>query len=136
VNGKISETEFPEETVLMTARPELEKIPRSQNYVGFRGVDRNHDSFLDATEWETYRTRVSEMMKDHGLLAIRPDGDKAEVIWSEKTSVPEIPSPLFIPGPSVPDSKRRCDDVSHCRDGQDRLSRACRRAGSILRVAG
>src|SRR5258706_142676 len=82
----------------MTARPELEKIPHSQNYVGFRGVDRNRDSFLDAAEWETYRTRVSEMMQDHGLLAIRPDGEKAEVIWREKTSIPEIPSPLLYQG--------------------------------------
>jgi outer membrane protein assembly factor BamB len=97
-DGKISEAEFPEETLIMTARPELERVPRSQNYVAFRGVDRNRDNFLDTTEWENYRTRVSEMMLDHGLLAIRPDGEKAEVMWREKTSIPEIPSPLLYQG--------------------------------------
>jgi hypothetical protein len=109
-DGKISEAEFPEETLVMTARPELEKIPRSQNYVGIPTVwIETADNFLERAEWETDRIRVSEMMQDHGLLAIRPDGDKAEVIWREKTSIPEIPLAAVVPGSLYSDSKRAGD---------------------------
>ncbi len=94
-DGKISESEFPQEGMLFTARPELESVPNSQNYAAFRTVDRNRDGFVDQTEWEAFRTRVGEMAKDHGLLAIRPDGEKATVIWRENTSIPEVPSPLL-----------------------------------------
>ena len=41
-DGRISEQEFPTDLV-HTARPGLETIPNSQNYVGFRSVDRDRD---------------------------------------------------------------------------------------------
>src|ERR1700722_20328967 len=96
-DGAISEAEFPD-TVLYTARPGLETIPHSQNYVGFRSVDRNRDGMIDQAEWETFRNRVSAMATDHGLLAIRVMEDKPEVIWRENTSIPEVPSPLLYQG--------------------------------------
>jgi outer membrane protein assembly factor BamB len=96
-DGAISETEFPN-NLLYTARPGLETIPNSQNYVSFRSVDRNRDGVLDEAEWETFRNRVSTMASDHGLLAIRIDKDKPIVIWRENTSIPEVPSPLLYKG--------------------------------------
>jgi outer membrane protein assembly factor BamB len=96
-DGAISETEFPN-NLLYTARPGLETIPNSQNYVSFRSVDRNRDGILDEAEWETFRNRVSTMASDHGLLAIRIDKDKPIVIWRENTSIPEVPSPLLYKG--------------------------------------
>jgi outer membrane protein assembly factor BamB len=96
-DGAISESEFPE-NLLFTARPGLETIPNSQNYVAFRSVDRNRDGKLDATEGEAFRNRVSTMATDHGLLAIRLKEDKPIVIWRENTSIPEVPSPLLYQG--------------------------------------
>ena len=96
-DGKISEAEFPEK-ILFTARPGLESIPNSQNYVSFRTVDRNRDGVIDAPEWEAFRNRVSAMATDHGLLAIRLKEDKPFVIWRENTSIPEVPSPLLYHG--------------------------------------
>jgi len=96
-DGLISEAEFPEK-LLFTARPGLETIPNSQNYVAFRSVDRNKDGMIDQTEWETFRNRVSAMATDHGLLAIRVKEDKPVVIWRENTSIPEVPSPLLYKG--------------------------------------
>jgi len=97
-DGSISEREFPEEVLRYTARPELESIPHSQNFVAFKNVDRNKDGRIDAAEWEAYRTRVQGMAQDHGLLAIRPEGSTASVIWRENTSIPEVPSPLLYHG--------------------------------------
>lgn len=96
-DGAISEAEFPED-LRYTARPELENIPHSQNYVAFKNVDRNKDGLLQETEWETFRTRIATTAKDHGLLAIRPDGASAAVIWRENIAIPEVPSPLLYQG--------------------------------------
>jgi len=96
-DGAISEAEFPEK-LIFTARPGLETIPNSQNYVAFRSVDRDKDGMIDQPEWETFRNRVSAMATDHGLLAIRVKEDKPAVIWRENTSIPEVPSPLLYKG--------------------------------------
>jgi outer membrane protein assembly factor BamB len=93
----ISAEEFPD-NLRFTARPGLETIPNSQNYVAFRSVDRNRDGVIDQAEWETFRNRVSAMATDHGLLAIRAGAEKPEVIWRENTSIPEVPSPLLYKG--------------------------------------
>lgn len=96
-DGAISEAEFPD-NLLFTARPGLETIPNSQNYVFFRTVDRNKDGVVDQAEWEAFRNRVSAMATDHGLLAIRVKENKPIVIWRENTSIPEVPSPLLYKG--------------------------------------
>jgi outer membrane protein assembly factor BamB len=95
-DGAISEAEFPED-LKFTARPGLETIPNSQNYVSFKSVDRNKDGVLQEAEWETFRNRVNTMATDHGLLAIRA-GEKPVVVWRENNSIPEVPSPLLYKG--------------------------------------
>ncbi len=96
-DGAISEAEFPDD-LRYTARPELESIPHSQNYVPFKGVDRNNDGLLQESEWEAFRKRIATTAQDHGLLAIRPEGDTAAVVWRENSSIPEVPSPLLYQG--------------------------------------
>jgi outer membrane protein assembly factor BamB len=92
-DGAISEAEFPDK-LLYTARPGLETIPNSQNYVAFRSVDRNRNGVIEEAEWEAFRNRVGTMATDHGLLAIRA----GQVIWRENNSIPEVPSPLLYKG--------------------------------------
>ena len=93
-DGRISEQEFPTDLV-HTARPGLETIPNSQNYVGFRSVDRDRDGFITKEEWEAFLTVAAGMVKDHGMLALKPDGETAKILWREDTSIPEVPSPLL-----------------------------------------
>ena len=90
----IGDAEFPT-NLRFTARPGLENIPNSQNYVAFRTVDRNSDGLVQESEWEAFRTRVGSMTEDHGLLAIRRDGNSASIVWRENGSIPEVPSPLL-----------------------------------------
>jgi outer membrane protein assembly factor BamB len=96
-DGKISEAEFPAK-LKYTARPELDDVPNSQNYVPFRRVDRNGDGVLQESEWEAFRTRISTTTQDHGLLAVRPKGATAMIEWHENNSIPEVPSPLLYDG--------------------------------------
>jgi outer membrane protein assembly factor BamB len=93
-NQAIGEAEFPN-NLGFAVRPGLENVPRSQNYVGFKGLDKNNDGLVQESEWESFRTRTQGMAEDHGLLALRPDGDRPQVIWRENTSIPEVPSPLY-----------------------------------------
>jgi len=93
----LSAAEFPDK-LRFTARPGLENVPNSQNYVAFKGVDRNGDGLIQEGEWEAYQARIGSMAQDHGLLAIRPEGESAAVVWRENGSIPEVPSPLFYQG--------------------------------------
>ena len=94
---QISAAEFPAD-LKFTARPELDTVPNSQNFVPFRGLDRNNDGILQESEWEAFRTRIATTTEDHGLLAIRPKGNTASIDWRENNSVPEVPSPLLYRG--------------------------------------
>jgi outer membrane protein assembly factor BamB len=96
-DGAIAESEFPD-NLLYTARPGLEAIPHSQNFIAFRSVDRNKNGQIDQGEWDAYRNRVTSMASDHGLLAIRFQENKPMVSWRENTSIPEVPSPLLYQG--------------------------------------
>ncbi len=96
-DGKVSESEFPGD-LKFTARPGLDAIPNSQNFVAFRAVDRNRDGVMQEAEWDAFRNRVATMASDHGLLAIRVDGGKPVVVWRENNSIPEVPSPLLYRG--------------------------------------
>jgi outer membrane protein assembly factor BamB len=98
-DGAISEAEFPEDMV-SAGRPGLEQVPHSQNYVktNFRGIDQDRDGKLQEAEWESFRKRFVSMAQEHGLLALRPDGDTARIVWRENNAIPEVPSPLLYQG--------------------------------------
>ena len=96
-DGAISDAEFPSK-LKFTTRPELDAVPNSQNYVAFRNIDRNRDGVLQESEWSEFRARITSTTEDHGLLAIRPQGDTATVLWRENSSIPEVPSPLLYQG--------------------------------------
>jgi outer membrane protein assembly factor BamB len=96
-DGGVSQAEFPAQ-LKYTARPELDSVPNSQNFVAFRNIDRNSDGVLQSTEWDAFRTRVTGMAQDHGLLAIRVEGAEAKIQWRVNSSIPEVPSPLLYQG--------------------------------------
>jgi outer membrane protein assembly factor BamB len=96
-NGSVGEAEFPAD-VKFTARPEIDAVPNSQNFASFRQVDRNKDGIMQPEEWEAFRSRVSTMAQDHGLLSINPAGNTPTVNWRENTSIPEVPTPLLYKG--------------------------------------
>jgi outer membrane protein assembly factor BamB len=69
----------------------------------FRMVDTNGDGFVDEQEWKGLQQQIKSFKSDDtGLTAIRPGGDgdmtASAVLWREKRSVPEVPSPLFYRG--------------------------------------
>ena len=95
-DGAITESEFPDK-LLYTARPGLETIPNSQNYVSFRSVDRNKDGRIDQPEWETFRNRVGTMAIDHGLLAIQVKERTSRKSFGAKIHLfPRCLRPYFI----------------------------------------
>ncbi len=98
-DGAVSEAEFPDD-MISAGRPEIESVPNSQNYVktNFRSLDRNRDGKLQEDEWESFRTRFLAQTQEHGLLALRPDGATATIVWRENHAIPEVPSPLLYQG--------------------------------------
>jgi outer membrane protein assembly factor BamB len=99
-DGRISEAEFPADLYLFR-RPEADPNIKGVNFsikAFFRSLDRNQDGQLDEAEWQSVLTLMAMNVRDHGLLAIRPGGEgdvtATHVLWQEKRSVPEVPSPL------------------------------------------
>lgn len=101
---KISKSEFPEDLAL-ARRPEAVNIKYTQWYLkrSFQRFDRSKDGLLDETEWKEVVARSLRLRKiEHGLTAIKPGGKgdvtDTNVLWKEKRSVPEVPSPLYYDG--------------------------------------
>jgi outer membrane protein assembly factor BamB len=68
--------------------------------VPFAMVDRDKSGDATAPEWAGLLATVSQMTAEHGLLAIKSGGrgdvTATNVVWREKRSVPEVPSPLVF----------------------------------------
>jgi outer membrane protein assembly factor BamB len=100
----ISKSELPED-LAVARRPELleENIQDSQFSLKefFFVFDRNRDGSLDEKEWKRVIT-MSQVRKDHGLTAVKPGGKDditdTHILWQEKKSVAEVPSPLYCDG--------------------------------------
>src|SRR5205085_1463567 len=99
-DGRISEAEFPPDLYLFR-RPGADPKIKGVNFPVkgvFKSVDRNQDGQLDEAEWQSVLAFRTMNVRDHGLIAIRPSGDgdvtSTHVLWQEKRSVPEVPSPL------------------------------------------
>jgi outer membrane protein assembly factor BamB len=99
-DGAISEAEFPEDVYILHRPGADPKIPGANLSVkaSFKQIDRNQDGRLDEAEWQSAVGSMAFPSPDHGLLAIRPGGEgdvtATNVLWQEKRSVPEVPSPL------------------------------------------
>jgi outer membrane protein assembly factor BamB len=66
-------------------------------------IDQNKDNTIDSTEWKAAVGQIIPWPgEDHGLLAIKPGGKGdvtiTHILWQEKTSIPEVPSPLYYKG--------------------------------------
>lgn len=98
-NGTINRDEVPESLNLFS-RPETGDVPGATYSVkaAFARFDANKDGELQKEEWEAGQKVVSNLKIEHGLLAVRPGGSgdvtATHVLWKEKTSIPEVPSPL------------------------------------------
>lgn len=110
-NAKLSRSEFPQDLAL-SVRPETSAAQGGEFlaiYV-FDALDGarsdlqagEKDGEIEATEWELVSLFSKTMQKDHGLLAIQPGGNgdatASRIVWSEKTSIPEVPSPVLYEG--------------------------------------
>ena len=66
--------------------------------VPFALVDADKSGDVNAQEWNGLLATVEGMKSEHGLLAIKSGGrgevTATNVMWREKRSVPEVPSPV------------------------------------------
>ena len=98
-NGTINRDEVPA-SLNVFSRPETPDVPGATYSIrsAFARFDANKDGEIDTTEWEAGRQVVSKLRIEHGLLAIKPGGSgdvsATHVLWKEKTSIPEVPTPL------------------------------------------
>jgi outer membrane protein assembly factor BamB len=98
-NGTISQDEIPA-SMNVFSRPETPDVPGATFSVraAFGRFDANKDGELQKEEWETGLKIVARLAVEHGLLAVRPGGTgdvtATHVIWTEKTSIPEVPTPI------------------------------------------
>jgi outer membrane protein assembly factor BamB len=100
---QISKSEFPDDLAI-AHRLEIENIENAHIYLPFhRGFDRNKNGSIDETEWKGIVAWNSRSHKgEHGLAAIKPGGKDdvtgTHVLWQEKRSVANVPSPLYYDG--------------------------------------
>ncbi len=98
-NGSISRDEVPA-SLNVFSRPDTPDVPGATWSIksAFARIDVNKDGELQKEEWEGGRTVISSMKIEHGLLAVRLGGSgdvtATHVAWKEKTSIPEVPTPL------------------------------------------
>jgi outer membrane protein assembly factor BamB len=98
-NGTISVDEIPE-SLNFFSRPDTPDVPGATYSVkaGFARIDTNKDGEIQKEEWEAILKLLAQVHVEHGLLAVRPGGTgdvtATNVIWKEKTSIPEVPTPI------------------------------------------
>ncbi|MGH9721244.1 MAG: PQQ-binding-like beta-propeller repeat protein, partial [Bryobacteraceae bacterium] len=96
-DGKVTAAEFPADLAAVR-RPDAPSVPGASIFLKpyFKMLDQNGDGVLQENEWDMMRGMMSKMRADHGLVAFKPgEGDlTANVIWKEKSAIPEVPSPL------------------------------------------
>ncbi len=99
---QISRSELPDDLAL-SRRPEIGNYEGADFYIKpyFPRHDKNGDGLFDETEWAKVVAQ-SLKGKDHGLVAIKLGGKDdvtaTHVLWKEKRSVAEVPSPLYYDG--------------------------------------
>ena len=99
-NGQISQTELPP-TLYVFSRPDMPGVPGASMPMSrmFGNMDENKDGLLNEAEWQKSLAFLKTIIKEHGVLAIKPEGEgdlTSKVLWAEKLAVPEVPSPLLL----------------------------------------
>jgi outer membrane protein assembly factor BamB len=97
-SGTINQTELTASGIKVYARPDVPDVPGASMAVPFAIVDDDKNGELTAEEWAGLLALMEQNTVDHGLLAIRAGGRgdvaTSRVVWREKRSIPEVPSPL------------------------------------------
>jgi len=102
-DGLLAREEIPADLAIFS-RPETPNVPGAAMFVrgSFNRFDANKDGALAQGEWEAGLATVTKLTVEHGLLAVRTGGSgdvtTTHVRWKEKTSIPEVPSPLAYRG--------------------------------------
>jgi outer membrane protein assembly factor BamB len=98
-DGRLSRSEVPDDVVLYR-RSAKNKTGDIRLRDLFDSVDLNKDGKIDGLEWFAVSTMTSQLQ--NALLAIKPGGKgdvtRTHVVWKEKKSLPEVPSPLAYHG--------------------------------------
>jgi outer membrane protein assembly factor BamB len=104
-DGKLSEDEAPGDDLYFMRRVGVpQNVPGAHFTIKlfFRFLDGNKDGFIDEAEYNGAFTNFGTVDENNGLMAIRPQGagdlSANAVIWKERRSVPEVPSPLAYRG--------------------------------------
>jgi hypothetical protein len=98
-NGTINPDEVPA-SLNVFSRPDTPDVTGATYSVkaAFSRFDNNKDGELQKEEWDAGLKVVSNLKSEHGLLAVRLGGSgdvtATHVTWNEKTSIPEVPTPL------------------------------------------
>ena len=104
-DGKLSKDEVPDDDLYFLRRVGVPSgVPGAHFTIKlfFGALDRNKDGFIDQAEYDTAFSGFGIRDENNGLMAIRPEGagdlSGKAVLWKERRSVPEIPSPLAYRG--------------------------------------
>jgi outer membrane protein assembly factor BamB len=98
-SGTLSQTELPADLMVFT-RPDTSGVPGASVSVRavFSRFDSNQDATIDAAEWAVIVDFYETGKTEHGLVAVKTAGEgnvtASHVLWKEKSSIPEVPSPL------------------------------------------
>jgi outer membrane protein assembly factor BamB len=97
-SGTLSLEEMPADLAVFS-RPDMPSVPGAAMFVKpmFPRIA-DKDGQLQKEEWEAFRARMTQAVTEHGLLAVKTGGTgdvtDTHVLWKEKTSIPEVPSPI------------------------------------------
>jgi outer membrane protein assembly factor BamB len=98
-DGLLSPDEIPPDLLLYRRDPKSKEGDISLLSM-FNAFDTNRDGLLDRNEWQAASQFATHL--DNGLLAVRTEGQggavRARVVWREKKSLPEVPTPLAYHG--------------------------------------
>lgn len=98
-NGRISEDELTPDLQILS-RPDMPGVPGATVAVGtmFNMFDPDRDGAISEQEWKDALTRLASLRRDHGVVAVKAQGEgdlTSEIVWREKSAIPEVPSPLL-----------------------------------------
>jgi len=107
-DGKLSKAEAPANDLYFLRRVGVPDDVSGAHFnvnLFFNVLDTNKDGFVDEAEYDAAFIRFGAPAERNGLMAIKPEGSgditSTAVLWSERRSVPEVPSPMSYRGQVV-----------------------------------